>query len=89
MKTKVREDRTTKVSFVLVKKENGLLVFLYDILNPTLRETVWGSYDEEKVWVESREEKLVYLKNKNDYLKDYQIFKVTKEVISTVKVEKI
>jgi hypothetical protein len=76
--------------FALGKVVKGRVVFLYDVFDRLTNKTVVGPYSYDEMWAAENEGILANLKNQfPSYLKGFQVFKVTKEEISTVKVERI
>jgi hypothetical protein len=90
METNVKTDKEEINFFALGKIVKGEIVFLYDIFDHSTQQTTFGPYDHEKVWTGGEKVVLENLKKQfYSILQGFQVFKVTKEVISTVKVEKI
>jgi len=90
METNVKTDKEEINFFALGKIVKGRVVFLYDVFNRLTNRTEVGPYDYEKMWAAENEVILANLKAQfPSYLKGFRTFKVTREIVSTVKVEKI
>ena len=86
----IKVDKKEINFFALGKIVKGRVVFLYDVFDRLTNKTVVGPYDYNEMWAAENEGILTNLKTQfPSYLKSFRIFKVTKEVISTVKVERI